>query len=311
MPSANLFPEVAAVRRFNRFYTRQIGVLQEGLLESAFSLSEVRLLYELAHRSRPTASELGRDLDLDPGYLSRLLRALGSRGLIRRRPSETDGRRSLLELTDAGRSAFSDLDARSNAQVGKVLQGLAPSDRARLLGAMASIERLLGGNESQGRPRAYLLRPPYPGDLGWVVQRHGQLYAQEYGWDERFEALVAGIVAEFVQGFDPKRERCWIVEGDGENLGCVFVVRSSEYVAKLRLLLVEPAARGSGIGGRLVGECVRFARQARYRKLTLWTNSVLHAARHIYQEAGFTLVREEPQHGFGQDLVGQTWELVL
>ncbi|MBA3345814.1 MAG: winged helix-turn-helix transcriptional regulator, partial [Gemmatimonadales bacterium] len=219
--------ETAAVRRFNRFYTSQIGVLQERLLQSAFSLAEVRVLYELAHRSRSTAAELGRDLKLDPGYVSRLLRALSSRGLLRRRPSDTDGRRALLELTDAGRNAFSDLDARSNAQVGELLQPLAPADRTRLLGAMRAIERLLRGNQSEGHQRPYLIRPPYPGDLGWVVQRHGQFYAQEYGWDERFESLVAGIVAEFVQGFDSKRERCWNADRDGENLGCVFVVRSS------------------------------------------------------------------------------------
>jgi DNA-binding MarR family transcriptional regulator/GNAT superfamily N-acetyltransferase len=300
---------VDAVRRFNRFYTRQIGVLQEGLLQSPFSLAEARVLYEVAHRDRPAAAELGKDLGLDAGYLSRILRGLRRRGLVDRRPSEADGRRSLLGLTRSGRAAFATLDERSRTEIGALLDPLPPRDQGRLVEAMRAIEELLGG--APRPPASYLLRPHQPGDMGWVVHRHGVLYAQEYGWDETFEGLVAEIVARFVKRLDPRRERCWIAEVDGEAVGSVFLVKQSRTVARLRLMLVEPRARGMGIGKRLVDECIRFARQAGYRKITLWTNSVLLAARRLYTQAGFRLVEEEPYHGFGHDLVGETWDLKL
>src|SRR5215210_7885105 len=300
---------VGVVRRFNRFWTRRIGVLREGYLESPFSLTEVRVLFELAHREETSASELGGELGLDAGYLSRLLRGFEKDDLIHKRPSKADGRRSLLRLTERGRKTFAPLDARSRRDIGAMLGSLSVAEQERLVGAMRTIEGLLGARSEPEGP--YLLRPPASGDLGWVVHRHGVLYAGEYGWDERFEALVAEIVAKFIQEYDPKLERCWIVERDGENVGSVFLVKQSGEIAKLRLLLVEPHARGLGIGSRLVEECIRFARQAGYRKITLWTNDVLYAARCIYQGAGFRLVHEEPHHSFGHDLVGQTWELEL
>jgi DNA-binding MarR family transcriptional regulator/N-acetylglutamate synthase-like GNAT family acetyltransferase len=300
---------VGEVRRFNRFWTRQIGVLREGYLESPFSLTEVRVLYELAHREENTAGELGEELGLDAGYLSRILSGFQKHGLIRKRPSEADGRRRLLRLTERGREAFAPLEARSRSEIGAMLGGMSIAGQERLVEAMRAIERLLSFRPDPAVP--YLLRPPQPGDMGWVVHRHGVLYAREYGWDERFEALVAGIVAKFIQQYDPRVERCWIAERDGEVVGCVFLVRESEEVAKLRLLLVEPEARGLGIGSRLVEECIRFARQAGYLKITLWTNDVLNSARRIYEAMGFQLVHEKPHRSFGHDLVGQTWELML
>jgi DNA-binding MarR family transcriptional regulator/GNAT superfamily N-acetyltransferase len=300
---------VGEVRHFNRFWTRQIGVLREGYLESPFSLTEVRVLYELAHREETTASELGEELGLDAGYLSRILRGFEKHGLIHKRPSEADGRRRLLRLTERGREAFAPLDARSRGEIGAMLGGMSITGQERLVGAMRTIERLLSARPESVVP--YLLRPHQPGDMGWVVHRHGVLYAREYGWDERFEALVAEIVAKFIQRYDPRLERCWIAEIDGEIVGCVFLVRESEEIAKLRLLLVEPEARGLGIGSRLVEECIRFARQAGYLKITLWTNDVLNSARRIYEGMGFQLVHEKPHDSFGHDLVGQTWELML
>jgi DNA-binding MarR family transcriptional regulator/GNAT superfamily N-acetyltransferase len=302
-------PRVAVVRRFNRFYTRRIGVLEEGVLKSPWSLTEGRVLYELAHQDKPTAAEVGKELGLDAGYLSRILRGFEKRGLIDREPSEADGRQSLLSLTPQGWEVFGDLDARANADVGALLRKLSEPEGNQLIEAMKTIERLLGGRSEARAP--YLLRPHRPGDMGWVVHRHGVLYAQEYGWDEQMEALIAEIVAKFIREFDPKRERCWIAEKDGVNVGSVFLVKHTDEVAQLRLLLVEPAARGLGIGSRLVEECLRFARSVGYSSMMLWTNSVLHAARRIYQAAGFRLVHEEPHHSFGQDLVGQTWELTL
>lgn len=298
-----------AVRRFNRFYTRQIGVLNEGLLQSPFSLGEARVLYELAQDKGPSASELSADLGLDAGYLSRMLRRFERRGLIAREPSESDGRRSLVALTRKGRAAFATLDARSHDEVREMLSRLAEPDQRHLLEAMRTVERLLGA-PSQPAP-GYLLRTHQPGDMGWVVHRHGVLYAQEYGWDEQFEALVADIVAQFLRRFDPKHERCWIAEREGDIVGSVFLVKESDTVAKLRLLLVEPSARGLGIGNRLVTECVRTARRMSYRKLTLWTQQSLPAARRIYQQAGFRLVGSEPHHSFGHDLIGETWDLDL
>ena len=297
------------MRHFNRFWTRQIGVLREGYLESPFSLTEVRVLYELAHREETTASELGEELGLDAGYLSRILRGFEKHGLIRKRRSEDDGRRRLLRLTERGWEAFAPLDARSRSEIGAMLCGVSIAGQERLVKAMRAIERLLGGRPDPVVP--YVLRPHRPGDMGWVVHRHGVLYAREYGWDEHFEALVAEIVAKFIQQYDPRLERCWIAERDDEMVGCVFLVRESEEIAKLRLLLVEPEARGLGIGSRLVEECIRFARQAGYLKITLWTNDVLNSARRIYEAMGFRLVHEKPHHSFGHDLVGQTWELML
>src|ERR687897_954904 len=300
---------VGEVRRFNRFWTRRIGVLRDGYLESPFSLTEVRVLYELAHCKETTAGELGEQLGLDAGYLSRILGGFEKHGLIRKRRSQADGRRRLLRLTELGREAFAPLDARSRSEIGAMLGGMSVAGQERLVGAMRTIEGLLGARPEPVVP--YLLRPHRPGDVGWVVHRHGVLYAREYGWDEHFEALVAEIVAKFIQQFDPKVDRCWIAERDGEIVGCVFLVRESEEIAKLRLLLVEPKVRGLGIGSRLVEECIRFARQAGYRKITLWTNDVLDSARRIYKAMGFRLVHEEPHNSFGHDLVGQTWELML
>jgi len=300
---------VGYVRHFNRFWTRRIGVLREGYLESPFSLTEVRVLYELAHREETTASELGEELGLDAGYLSRILRGFERQSLIQKRPSEADGRRRLLRLTGRGWEAFAPLDARSRSEIGAMLGGMSIAEQERLLKAMRAVEGLLSGRSERVVP--YLLRPHQPGDMGWVVHRHGVIYAREYGWDEQFEALVAEIVAKFIQQHDPRLERCWIAERDGEIVGCVFLVRESEEIAKLRLLLVEPEARGLGIGSRLVVECIHFARQAGYRKITLWTNDVLTSARRIYEAKGFRLVHEEPHRSFGHDLVGQTWELML
>jgi DNA-binding MarR family transcriptional regulator/N-acetylglutamate synthase-like GNAT family acetyltransferase len=300
---------VAAVRRFNRFYTQKIGVLVDGMLESPFSLAEARVLYELAHRERPTATEIARDLGLDPGYLSRILRGFARRRLIRKERSAADGRQSLLGLTDAGRVAFAPLDSGSRAIIGKLIGALPAGQQNRLTGAMHEIESLLGAGPEKRVP--YLLRPHRPGDLGWIVHRHGALYAEEYGFDERFEALVARIAADFLDGHDPRRERCWIAERDGAVIGSVMLVKKSATVAKLRLLLVEPEARGLGVGARLVEECIRFARQAGYRKVTLWTNSVLHAARRLYESAGFEKVDEETHAMFGPGMTGETWELKL
>ncbi len=304
------FPErVESVRRFNRFYTRQIGVLHEVLLKSPFSLTGGRVIYELAHQERTTATELCRELGLDAGYLSRILRGFQKRGLISRQPYETDGRRSHLGLTAKGEEAFAQLNAASRSEIEAMLGELTAARQGRLTAAMSTIEELLGAQPE--RKSSYLLRPHQPGDMGWIVHRHGLLYAREYGWNEQFEGLVAAIAAKFIQHHDPKRERCWVAEKDGENVGSVFLVKKSNTVAKLRLLLVEPRARGLGIGNRLVEECARFAGQAGYRKITLWTNDVLHAARRIYEKAGFRLIREEPHHSFGHDLIGQTWELSL
>jgi len=309
MAPRELEQRVEAARRFNRFYTRKIGVLHEGAYRSPFSLTEVRVLYELAHRDEPTATALARELGLDPGYLSRILRGFERRGLVLKTRSAADGRQSHLSLTTQGRKVFAPLNARSHDEVAAMLAGLSPAVQARVVGAMQTIERLLG--DRPAAPAPYVLRQPLPGDLGWVVYRHGAVYAREYGYDARFEALVAEIVAHFVQRYDATRERCWIAEQDGEVVGSVFLVERSKTVAQLRLLLVEPAARGAGLGTRLVDECVCFARQAGYRTLTLWTQSELRAARRLYQAAGFRIVGKEKNHSFGKALVSETWELDL
>jgi len=301
---------VATVRRFNRFYTRQIGLLNEGMLESPFSLTEVRALYELAHREHPTAADLCKELGLDAGYASRILRNFEKRGLIEKKNSSRDARQSLLNLTRKGRKVFEPLESRSDAQVSRMLNMLSPAKQGNLIHVMRTIESLLDPREKSAS--AYVLRQHRPGDMGWVVQRHGELYWREYRYDERFEALVAKIAGDFIENLDPERERCWIAERDGENVGSVFLVQKSKTVSKLRLLLVEPAARGLGIGGRLVSECVRFAREAGYRKMMLWTQNELAAARAIYQKAGFELVAKKRQQSWSRkDLVAETWGLKL
>ena len=304
----NLQTNVEAVRHFNRFYTRQIGVLQ-GFLGSEFSLAEGRVLYEVAKRERPTATEVGRVLGLDAGYLSRLLRRLEHRGLVRRARSDADGRRAHLSLTRGGQAAFARLNQTTHRDVADRLRRLPSGNRRRLVAAMQTIEGVL--ETPAGRPDAYVLRPPHAGDLGWIVHRQGAVYAEEYGYNEEYEALVAEIVASFVRQQRPAKERCWIAEKDGANVGSVFLVRKSPSVAQLRLLIVDPKARGLGIGHRLVDECIAFARRAGYRKITLWTNDILHAARRIYESRGFRLVEEEKHRSFGKDLVGQIWDLKL
>lgn len=300
--------QIQAVRAFNRFYTRKLGVLDQHLLNSPFSLSEARVLYELAHRDEVSAKEIGIELGLDGGYLSRIVQNFEQDGLITRKPLAADRRQYRLALTAKGRQAFARLDRLSQDQVGEMLSALSGRDRARLTAAMGAIEGLLGTEPASS---AAILRAPRPGDMGWVVQSHGAVYAGEYGWDATFEALVAEIVAKFVTSFDVSRERCWIAEVDGAPVGSVFLVKASDDVAKLRLLLVDPAARGHGLGQRLVAECIAFARQCGYRRITLWTQSILTAARKIYRDAGFELVAREPHRSFGQDLVGETWEREL
>jgi len=304
---------IAAVRRFNRFYTRQIDVLRKTFLDSPFSLAEARVLYDIANGDAPTASEIGRALDLDAGYLSRLLRNFEKRGLIRRDASARDARQSHLTLSALGRQSFAPLERRSQNATGAMLGRLAADDQQRLIAAMATIERLLGG-QSQAAPvpeRSYILRAPVPGDFGWIVKRHAELYGEEYGWGAPFEALCAQIVADFGNKLDAKRERCWIAEMDGANVGCIFLAKETDSVARIRLLLVDPMARGLGLGAKLTDEAIAFARAAGYRKITLWTHSVLTAARHIYRKAGFKLMRSEPHDSWGQPVVSEFWDLEL
>ena len=298
-----------SVRHFNRFYTKQIGVLQESLLNSGYSLSEVRVLYELAHSKQPTAKELGRDLGLDAGYLSRILANFEKQKLLERKSSESDGRQILIRLTKRGQSEVAKLESDSRDQIDVMLKDISQNDQKKLLDAMKTIESILGDVAKPVEP--YILRTHQLGDMGWIVHRHGILYGQEYGWNSEFEALVAKIVAKFITNFDADRERCWIAEKDSEIIGSVFLVKQSRTVAKLRLLLVEPSARGLGVGNRLVSECINYARLVGYKKITLWTNDILHGARRIYERAGFHLVDEEKHHSFGHDLVAQTWELDL
>jgi DNA-binding MarR family transcriptional regulator/GNAT superfamily N-acetyltransferase len=297
------------VRRFNRFYTQQIGALNRGFLDSEYSLTDVRVLFELRHRGRTTATMLGEELALDAAYLSRLLRELERQRLVAKTRSRTDRRQSILTLTARGRRVFDALDQRQHAAVAEMIAPLAPSARSEVVTSMERIEGLL--QPMSALETTITLRDLLPGDIGWIVHRHGALYHQEYGWDERFEALVAEIVAEFVQKRDPKRERCWIAEHNGAVVGAVFCVKKSVTVAKLRLLYVEPSAREMGIGTRLVDACIAFARKAGYHRLTLWTQSVLGAARRAYERAGFRLVAQEPHHSFGFDLVAETWDLDL
>ncbi|HEY2040263.1 MAG TPA: helix-turn-helix domain-containing GNAT family N-acetyltransferase [Edaphobacter sp.] len=303
---------ITSVRAFNRFYTRIIGTLNEGLLDSPLSLAEARVLYELAHRSHPTASAIAADLGMDMSYLSRILRGFSTAKLIRRQPSESDRRQNTITLTAAGQKQFDTLNSRSSHQVSQLLKPLSPEQQSSLVRSMSTIEALLGDRSFESSP--VILRSHRPGDMGWVVERHGQLYAQEYGWNERFEALVARIVADFIDHLDPARERCWIAEREGQRLGCVFLVRDTESdptTARLRLLLVDPAARGLGLGRTLVQQCTVFARTAGYKRLVLWTNSVLTSARRIYEQEGYRLLHEKPYTAFGKDLVSQDWELLL
>jgi DNA-binding MarR family transcriptional regulator/N-acetylglutamate synthase-like GNAT family acetyltransferase len=311
MADGGLVARVAAVRRFNRFYTRQIGVLQKHLNRSPFTLAEARVLYELARRPEATATQLNASLGLDAGYLSRIVAGFQRRRLLVRRRSRRDARRVDLALTPRGRAAFARLDAASRRDVGKLLEPLSARARTGLIRAMAAIESALGGRAPAGAGGPLVLRRPRAGDLGWVVERHGAVYAEEHGWGVKFEALAARIASRFVQHGDRARERCWIAERDGERIGCVFLMRKSDTVAQLRLLLVEPAARGLGLGRRLVEECTRFARRAGYRKIVLWTNRILAPARHIYRTAGYRLVKTERHAELGTDPVFEIWELKL
>jgi DNA-binding MarR family transcriptional regulator/GNAT superfamily N-acetyltransferase len=299
---------VAAVRAFNRFYTARIGVLRDGLLRTPHSLTEARVLYELGQREVTEVADLRRELDIDAGFLSRLLGRLQSSGLVARERSDQDARRQRIRLTDEGQAAYAELDRRSADEIGAVLDALSEDDQKRLVASMDAVRDVL----TQAPPATgFVLRAPRPGDYGWIVARHGALYAQQYGWDEGFEALVARIVADHAEGHDPHREAAWIAEVDGEPAGCVLCVRREDDVAQLRLLLVEPRARGRGIGARLVEECLRFAQRAGYARITLWTNDVLHEARRLYERAGFELVESAPHHSFGHDLVEQTWARAL
>jgi len=301
---------IAAARRFNRFYTRQIGVLRRNYLDSPYSLGESRVLYEILHRAR-TASDVGRALDLDAGYLSRMLRNFEKRGLINRQISDEDARQSYLALTALGRKAFAPLEKRSQETVSTMLGKLKPAEQTRLVAAMAEIETLLGGETPPKPEDGYLLRAPRPGDFGWIVSRHAEIYEKEYGWIAPFEGLCAQIVADFVNNFDSKCERCWIAELNGENVGCIMLAKDKPGVARIRLLLVDPKARGLRLGARLVDECLRFARESGYKKITLWTHSVLTAARHIYEKAGFKLMRTERHKSWGRAVVSEHWDLTL
>ena len=305
----NLKETIKAIRHFNRFYTRQIGVLNQGLLDSPYSLTEARVIYELAQKETCTATELGSELNLDMGYLSRILANFQKKGLLLKEPAPRDKRQSLLRLSPSGQQAFAMLNERSSQEINGMLEALSAPEQQQLVKAMRTVEALLNP-QAQERP-AVIIRPLQPGDLGWVVSRHGALYAQEYHWDISFEGFVAQIAADYLENLDPQKENGWIAEVNGENAGCVFLVKKSDEVAKLRMLLVEPSARGLGIGKRLVQECVRFARQCGYQRVTLWTQSCLLAARHIYQQAGFLLTASETCHDFGQDLVSETWDLDL
>lgn len=299
---------ISAIRRFNRFYTRRIGALQGGLSKSPYSLTEVRVMYELAHGNKPTAAELGSGLGLDAGYLSRILQRFRKEGLLASAGSKDDARRTHLWLTPKGRKTFAPIEQATNVEVGAMLGRLPAAKQGEVVAAMRSVEELLA--EKRPEPE-FVLRPHRPGDMGWVIGTHGALYAQEFGWNEDFEALVAEIAVQFIRKFNPERERCWIAERDGETVGSVFLVQQSKTVAKLRLLIIDPKARGYGLGKRLVGECISHAKKLSYRKLTLWTQSSLLAARGIYKAAGFKLVTTEPHRSFGVDLVGEFWELKL
>lgn len=311
MSTVVLDRRIAAVRHFNRFYTKKIGVLSEAFLNTPYSLTEARVIYALAHRDGATATWLCEELGLDAGYLSRILKAFERQKLISRNPSPQDGRQTLISLTPAGREAYEPLDRASQSDIGNLLAPLPEADQERLVGAMRTLSTVLGDPDVIPVRSAFILRSHRPGDMGWVTQRHGALYAEEYGLNERMEAYVAEVVAKFLREYDPAREHCWIAEQDGVSIGSVFLVRESDEIARLRLLIVEPKARGLGVGRRLVEECIRFARQAGYREVTLWTHSILTAARRIYATAGFEIVETEEHDEFGPMLTGETWTLRL
>jgi DNA-binding MarR family transcriptional regulator/GNAT superfamily N-acetyltransferase len=308
-PSPDLEARVAAVRHFTRFYTPLIGVFEEHYLQTPFSLTEGRVLYELAYRDAITATALAADLNLDHGYLSRILRRFGEAGLVAKKRAPDDARQSLITITAKGRKAFAPLNKASSDQVAALLARLSGADQARVVGAMRQVENLLGAQKPAAR--VIMLRPHRPGDMGWVTSANASLYAQEYGWDISYEALVARITAEFIENFDPKRERCWIAEMDGERVGSAFVVKKTDAIAKLRLLIVDPKARGLGLGKQLLDECLRFAKEAGYKSMTLWTQASLLAARGIYARAGFLMTAAEPNHAFGVDLISETWDIDL
>lgn len=304
--------QVEAVRRFNRFYTHKIGLLEGSRLYDPFSLTETRVLYEIAHRERVTASGLVRDLGLDAGYLSRMLRGFEKQGLVTRKAAKEDARQSLLALTVAGRRAFAPQEEVSRRVLRPLLERLSPAERTQLTAALETVTRLLSEPPRPAAQPAFTLRPHRPGDIGWMIQRHAEIYAADYGWDSSFEALAAEVGAQFLRHFDPACERAWIAElANGERVGCVLLIRNSATVAKLRVLIVDPKARGLGVGTALVQACIDFAKQKGYRKITLWTNSILTAARAIYVKAGFRLVKSEPHRSFGHDLIGETWDLRL
>lgn len=300
---------IAAVRHFTRFYTPLIGVFEEHYLQTPFSLTEGRVLYELAHREPVTASALAADLHLDHGYLSRILRRFGEDGLVAKKRAVSDARQSLISITAKGRKAFAPLNKSSRDQVAELLAKLSDADQQRVVAAMAQVESLLGTQKPAAN--TIVLRPHRPGDMGWVTSANAVIYAQEYGWDITYEALVAKITAEFIENFDPKREHCWIAEMNGERVGSVFVVKKTDEIAKLRLLILDPKARGLGLGKRLVDECLRFAKETGYKSMTLWTQANLYAARGIYARAGFTCTAAEPNHAFGVDLISETWDIAL
>lgn len=301
---------VKAMRQFNRFYTRRIGAL-DPYLGSPMSLTDVRVLYELAHRETAVAGEIARDLGLDAGYMSRILRRFETEGWLTRAPDARDARQSVLRLTEPGHAAFAPLQQKSRDEAAALLAPLAPAQREQLVQAMGTVQALLSPQAAPARPQAAVLRDLAPGDMGWVVQQHGEIYAREYGWNSEFEALVAGIASEFLLKFQPGWERGWIAELNGERVGAIFVVRKSPSVAQLRMLILAPGARGLGLGGKLVDECIAFARLKGYKKMVLWTNSCLLAARGIYAKRGFKLTQSEPHKGYGAELVGETWELKL
>jgi DNA-binding MarR family transcriptional regulator/GNAT superfamily N-acetyltransferase len=310
--SLEISGQVERMRRFNRFYTHKIGLLEGSKLYEPFSLAETRVLYELSYRDRVTASDLVRDLGIDAGYLSRMLRGFEKQGLISRKAAKEDARQSVLSLTAAGRKAFAPQEDVSRRVLSPLLERLAPEDRARLVGAMDTITQLLSEEDTSAVKAGFRLRPHRPGDIGWMIQKHGELYTTEYGWDGSFEALAAEVGMQFLRDFDPQWENAWIAELDsGERVGCVFLIRKSATVAKLRVLIVDPKARGLGVGKALVNACIDFARAKGYRKITLWTNSILLAARGIYEKTGFKLVHSEPHNSFGQKLIGETWDLKL
>lgn len=304
------FDRIDAVRRFNRFYTRELGLLTDKVLGTGYSLLEARLMFEISHAPGITAKALCSDLRLDPGQASRMLKKLEKDGLIERRRSEVDGRERLLSLSQAGATVFARLNEGSRTQIGALLGDLPETGQERLVDAMTSIESLLSGApEPANNP--VVIRHHRPGDIGWIVQRHGEIYNAEYGWDERFEALVAGIMARFVESYDPAKERCWIAESQGKRLGAIMAARIDDETAQLRVLIVEPDARGLGLGRTLVETCIGFAQQARYKKMRLWTDNILDAARHIYKQAGFKLIDSKPHADWGEDLIGEIWELDL